>query len=312
MIKRTTIHIVTHAECLDGVAAAWVVKDFYGQREDCDVFIHDQYYHKPLPEFPEGTNVVMVDFCPNDIDELKTLLPRVASLRVLDHHPKSEAMLQEMRRWALEQGLIAKFDYAFSSKKSGALLAWDYFRTGIVPELIEYVSDYDLFQFWLPHSEEVAAALNMFGMSTDAFAECIKERVDSLKSMGWTLLRAQRQHIDWTIQHTRCVLNAHQTVDGVVKEVYLLAVNGNNFIKNEVCARLEQCYPGFAGYVCYWDLTGGQERRYCVRSQKGNAQAIAMCYGGQGHVNAAGFVLPRDSYLEVVDTAEPERPCPPC
>jgi hypothetical protein len=319
MTKPITIHIVTHADCLDGIVAAWVVQNFYRQSTAYEIFIEYQTYNRPLPEFPEGANVVMVDFCPNDVEELKVLFTQVATLKILDHHPKSEAVFQEMKRWVMETGRMSDFDCEFSRHKSGALMAWHYFQEGPPPALIEYVSDSDLYQFNLPGSKEICAALEMFGMSIPAFEDRLKETIPSLIEMGTVVRNMHRQQIDWTIQQTRCVLYANQLVDGQNKDVYLLAVNGNAFIKNEVCARLEQCYPGFAGYVCYWDLTDGMERRYCVRSKNGNAQAIAVCYGGQGHECAAGFVLPRDngtsySRLELGVAIATDGPldCPPC
>lgn len=314
MTDAAALHIVSHADCLDGMAAAWVVEWHYRQsRDPCDIFVHYQTYHTPLPEFPEGAHVVMVDFCPNDVNELKTLMQRAASLKIIDHHPKTEAVVKEMQSWMAAQNRRADFDSLFSRESSGALLAWNYFIGGTAPKLIQHISDHDLWQFRMPDTKEICAALAMFGSTTPAFEECVFiKNIRDLVATGETLLEAQRQYIDWTIQQTRCVFNAQQLVDGEVKDVYLLAVNGNHFIKNDVCARLEECYPGFAGYVCYWDLTDGRYRRYCVRSKEGNAQAIARCYGGQGHEGSAGFVLDRDSGLEVLIQADPDRPCPAC
>lgn len=306
------IDVISHKDCLDGTAAAWVVKEYYEKQNRRDltsahftVHVHFTDYHLPLPALTPKSNIFMVDFCPNDIEEIKELLRTCYSLTILDHHPKTRNIIDELRDWLQLEGIANRFDAYFSEAKSGALIAWDYLMPGPAPDVIAAVSDGDLWQFNLPNTKPIYEALKVYGSTLEGFAGCMDDRsaesVQELIDRGHVMLHAKDSMVDWTIRNTFCILEAQLLTDGEVKTVHLPAVNGSKPFADRACEELEKRYPGYPAYICYWDIDNASQRRYAIRACSGNlAQAVARYYGGNGHTTSAGFVLPASSVLQTV------------
>lgn len=322
-----TIRILSHHDCLDGIAAAWVVWDYYARRstqaQPFDIRVDFLTYHQALPELPAGDHVVMVDFCPNDVTELFPVIANAASFTLLDHHPKTAAAIQLLAIEGLKLGIPSqRLNLLFDAEKSGALMAWEFFHSDPVPDILKHVSDRDLWHFKLPHTRAICEYLMLAAMSLETFDEVMwRSRGTSSDQQltawlewidkGELLLEAKSRAIEWAIQETRHVLKAHRrTASGELEEVFLLAINGSHPIASAGCERLEQRYPGFAGYVCHWVADGGAARRYSIRSTANVVNDIAKTYGGQGHEHAAGFTLPIEHCLSVQIESHPD--CPPC
>ena len=76
------------------------------------------------------------------------LVSEAASVTVLDHHLGNRDVVESMP------------EYVFDEKRSGATIAWSYFHPDtIVPMLLRYVEDGDLYVFKLPDSRAAIAYL---------------------------------------------------------------------------------------------------------------------------------------------------------
>ena len=85
-----------------------------------------------------------------------------AQVVVLDHHLTAQDHFQSdpgVENAMLERGHVVHFD----SSHSGAVLSWNHFHPGEPPpDLLLYVEDQDLWNWKLPRSEEVNAAIGSY------------------------------------------------------------------------------------------------------------------------------------------------------
>ena len=84
--------------------------------------------------------VIMVDFC-YPYDQMVDLTNSCNSLTILDHHATSQRAIAPLLKKARVQG-------RFDMKKSGAILAWEWFNIDIdPPKLLLHIQDRDLSRF---------------------------------------------------------------------------------------------------------------------------------------------------------------------
>ena len=122
-------YVLYHANCFDGMGAAYAA---WTQLGDVNVEYIPVQYGSPPPETEAGSNVYIVDFSysKGTLDEIKG---KSAHMIVLDHHKTAAEDLDGY------PGAI------FDMKRSGAMLAWDYFHPGVhAPLLLDYIQDRDL------------------------------------------------------------------------------------------------------------------------------------------------------------------------
>jgi oligoribonuclease NrnB/cAMP/cGMP phosphodiesterase (DHH superfamily) len=169
----------------DGFAAACIVRHYFeGIQAPCD--FQAVQYGEPLPlEDMQGKNIIFVDFSPKP-EEIRAILQSCDDLKILDHH-KTASYIQE-----LVPGSV------FDVSKSGAVLAWEeFFPNQPVPEFILYIQDRDLWQWKLPHSREVSAAVASypmeFGSNWTSWIWGVS--LEELRVEGAAILRYQQQQI---------------------------------------------------------------------------------------------------------------------
>mgnify|MGYP000729901518 CR=1 FL=1 len=140
------IYVLYHASCMDGAAArtaAWL--KFRGSAKYIAV-----QYREPMPVLEDDSDVYILDFSYSR-EILEALKARMNFLIVLDHHKTAMKDLQGL-------------DYAiFDMKKSGAMLAWEYFHgTSSIPRIIWLVQDRDLWKFnWGDETRRVHAGFQL-------------------------------------------------------------------------------------------------------------------------------------------------------
>jgi oligoribonuclease NrnB/cAMP/cGMP phosphodiesterase (DHH superfamily) len=200
---------------------------------------------------------------------LVELKQRVADLTLLDHHKTAQEDLIDLN--------FAIFDM----HKSGAMLAWEFWHPGApVPELIAYISDRDLWQFALPHSQEVFAAICSYPMDFQVWDSF---DIATLKQEGAIILRLQKQLVS-----SMCDQVMFKEIAGYQVPV----VNASTFfsdVPHELCLR----YPD-APFAAYYVDRGDGKRQWGLRSiGEFDVSAIAKQFGGGGHHNAAGFTEER-------------------
>lgn len=139
--------VIYHANCTDGFGAALAVLCHLNERGRLGSaeFI-PMHYKDPVPDVA-GCDVYIVDFSfPRDV--LLEMKEKATSIIVIDHHKTAKDELADL-------------DFCiFDMSKSGCVLTWEYLFPHLeVPDLLLYLQDRDLWQWCLPDSREISAAI---------------------------------------------------------------------------------------------------------------------------------------------------------
>lgn len=253
--------VLYHADCADGFGAAWAIWKRFPKAD----YIPVKHGQDP-PSGLKGKHVVMADFSYSR-DVIEHINQQAASFQVLDHHVTAQAAL-------------AGLPYAyFDMKKSGAVLAWEWAHQQPVPWLLQYIQDKDLWEWRLPQSREISAALASYPFDFSVWNELDKS---VLEIEGRAILRLEKNLIGTIIEEAVLVSFEGETVPAVYSPI----------MTSQIGERLCQGFP----FCIIWHQQD-QRRYFSLRSRKGttDVSAIAAKFGGGGHVNAAGFSLPLHS-----------------
>jgi len=177
---------IYHANCPDGFAAAWAVRHALGDEVEFYKGVHQQ-----APPDVSGRDLVLVDFSYKK-DVLLDMLKVAASITILDHHISAQKELAELLASGEVKGL-------FDMNKSGAMLAWQWFNPGKpAPKLIEHIQDRDLWQFKLPGTRAVHAALASYPYDFEIWASLMESTsygLEVLKRDGVAIERRLQKDI---------------------------------------------------------------------------------------------------------------------
>ncbi len=249
--------VLYHADCADGFGAAWALWKKYPDARYLPV-----KHGEPSPDGLDNAHVVMADFSYKR-DVIERLAASTASFVILDHHVTAQAVLADL-------------PYAhFDMKKSGAVLAWEWAHPEPAPWLLRYIQDKDLWEWRLPGSREISAALASYPFDFQVWDGLTQ---DVLEAEGRAILRGEHVLIEKIVAESVLVTFAGETVPAVHSPV----------LSSRIGERLCQGFP----FCIIWHQQKGR-RYFSLRSKRGttDVSAIAARYGGGGHVNAAGFSL---------------------
>jgi uncharacterized protein len=276
------VYVVFHGPgCLDGMAAAAVA---WHALPASAVFIVGRY-QEALPEFEPNSLICLLDFSyPRAVVE--GLLAKGHLVVILDHHKSAFEDLAGLSHEHL--------DMRFNMSKSGAMLAWEYFRPNTPPpDLIRHIQDRDLWLFKDGCTKPITTAL--FAIPGLSYKNILDTDVHSLYEKGRILLAAHDKEMEVLMKISRVPL----TLKLPDKTYELIAVNCSPKYASDIGNAMakEQEFG-----VTYYDTFSGRE--YSLRSIGDfDVSYIARFYGGGGHKNAAGFKiqLPRPEVLSYDD-----------
>lgn len=267
-IQKPKPYVIYHADCADGISAAYAAYRHFGNEARYVGCYHDN----TVPELASRADLYMVDFTFKKPTMLR--LAENHDIVVIDHHLSSQEALVD---------LPSNIQVHFDMNHSAAVLAWKYFHGhSPMPKLFEYIEDRDLWKKALPDSDEVAQAVFSYPKDFDTWGDLIRRPLSELVEEGKTLLRAQRNQIKTLIEDPRgATIYGH----------YVPVVNAPYFLAVDVGHCLLEKYPNapFAG--SYRD-NGKGERHWSIRSEdhRLSVKDVAVAMGGGGHRNASGFI----------------------
>lgn len=266
---------IYHANCFDGIAAAWVVNEFVDDIAFIPAHYNDQKLITNLTQdCYENANIndhyIIVDFSlPRDL--MIMMYNKAKSIIVLDHHKTAQANCEGL-------------DFCiFDMNQSGAGLAWSYYSKKPKPNLIAYIEDRDLWKFSLPDSNYINAYIQSFPMTINDYSYLY----DTLEN--YPLSRAV--DIGKGIERYK-----NSMVEGMCKNAVIRNVGGFDVptinatllfseIGHELC-KLNPTYPFAASFFIRKD----NKRQWSLRSIGDfDVSEVAKHMGGGGHKNAAGF-----------------------
>ena len=264
-----------HAGCPDGFGAAWAVKQAWGGQGRFVSRGHDDMLDATGHR---GEEVVFVDIAPRN-DLLCELAENADRIVILDHHVTA---LEHYEGDPSVENRIADCDHdiRYDLSHSGAMLAWLYFHPGEEPpSLLRYVEDQDLWNWALPDSAAVNAAIGSYPRRFEVWDRLAEMSALDLAREGEPILRAQQ------IEVGRAVTLAHPlSVDGRRVE----AVNSPLY-RSHVGHRLaDRAKFGHEIGVVY-RISGTRVDASIYSIGETDVSANAQRYGGGGHKNASGF-----------------------
>ncbi len=286
------VTVIYHANCYDGVTAAWVAHKKFGPGAQ---YVAMNYSDQP-PDV-RGRRVFMIDFSLKR-NAMKELILYSHSTVVLDHHASAEKELYGILEEIQAIGQRHPSDeIVFDMNRSGAGIAWDYFFPDVTrPDLVTYVEDRDLWRFKLHASREVNAYVQSFDINLATWiAEFPVGNFHSEHTIiGEALLRQQSKLVREITANARMV----ELPEGRILPAKT-PIPAGIFVKtgvlfSEVCEQMLKDRPEapFAWYSM-WRAKDGKTQ-FGLRSRAGSdvdVSEIAKLYGGGGHKHAAGFEL---------------------
>lgn len=273
--------VLYHHPCTDGTAAALAA--WLGGATEGFTFIGCQYGDRP--EIPPGSMVYMLDFSYPRAD-LEALAAQGTRVVVLDHHKTAAEDLKGLPDPGGYSGramLSARFDM----NKSGAALAWEFFKgtDGGLPIMYQFIQDRDLWKWELNGTKAFAAYLSSVPTTVEDYAKVLAGwdlNAPAYLAAGDAILRVQDEYVK------RMAKNAFK----VVMFGQPATVVNAPILQSEVCDYILKMKDG-ATFAGAWS-TNGLLDKWSLRSWDGGADVseLAAIHGGGGHRNAAGFAVP--------------------
>lgn len=252
---------IYHKECLDGAAAAWVVRKFFG---DTPVKFLAANYNEPLPEITNSI-IYIVDFSYKREPMLE--LMKHNDVIVIDHHDTAAKELEGL--------------FEVNQTRSGAVLTWLYFfGNNPIPEQLLFVEDRDLWNWKLLDTRAFTIGAYNYPLNVDGFGEVMAVDIDVITALG----RPLADKVESDLSRIRPLVRRMDIAGHNVP-----VVNANYLFASDLGTTMSEGEP-FS--ISYYDSADARE--YSLRSKKGvgmDVGEVARLFGGGGHVHAAGFRL---------------------
>jgi len=272
-----------HAGCPDGFGAAWAVRQAWG---DDAWYVARSHDDRVRLEDCEDALVAFVDIAPAR-QELRSLADVAAQVLILDHHVTARDRLASDPSVVNEyeaDGHVLHFDLGHS----GSVLAWQAFHPETeTPDLLRYVEDQDLWNWALPDSDAVNAAIASYPRDWATWDRLAAEPIEKLVEEGKPILRANRIEVARRLEHVRPVVLGTERVEAVNASI------NRSQIGHEIAKR--------AAFGKEWGLVyrveGSEVFATLYSIGDVDVSKVAVSYGGGGHKNAAGFHVSLERWI---------------
>lgn len=308
--------IFYHANCADGMTGAWVVRQALKAKGKSLRRFYPMLYGDEIElDLVKDTDVIFVDFSPEP-DVLTQILEVAKSVLILDHH---KTAIKKLEKLFFDHGesptvRFPNLQVVLDVERSGAMIAWDHYfssnaltphlRKAIVPNLVLYVQDRDLWKHELKNSKAVQCYIRSFKMSFedwDALAQQLGYAgendvgLEMAMSAGGSMLRSQDRAVETMAdQHTWVTLLSPKDgkgTEGGVEECVVPVANASIYFSDVAHELTRRFNVPFAGY--YFDRQDGKRQWGVTSAGDFDVSAVARLYGGGGHKGAAGFTTAR-------------------
>ena len=308
-IPRTDTLIIYHqvkdnVDCPDGITSAWVA--FHKLCQEVNFKLIDIIgwtYDRPLTESTitlwkkelKLRQIVIVDFS-FPAATLEAIADAGIICTVLDHH---KTALENLA--TLSDRILQKFDMA----ECGATLTWKhYFPDKPVPPFLEYVRDRDLWDFLLPQTKEIHAALSHLRYQLKDFGNLrlymlflLFERLSRMNAaeikehlvpIGRPLIAEREARIEAIASRYEFIYFQNND-NWYVPVVYLNKDGSEDRFVSDVCMALYRQHPDAPFSACYLPSSSTWSLRSDKHGNNTDVSAIAKQFDGGGHLNASGF-----------------------
>lgn len=257
-------YVIYHKMCMDGFGGAYSAWKKLG---DSAIYIPYQY-GEAIPEIADNSIVYLIDVSFSR-EELEAINKRVQKLVVLDHHESAMDNLKGLNYCI------------FDMKKSGAMLAWEYFHPKVkVPFYIKYIQDRDLFTNKLKDTHEIHLGIYSLPLNFIEWDKKIGHKI-SLKKNGEAIVSFQNKLIKEVESHIVFVnFEGYRNIPCVNSVV----------LTSDIGAELNKKIEN-APFCLIYLINAKGRVKWSIRSNKDdfNGIPIAEKHGGGGHKKACGF-----------------------
>lgn len=277
--------IIYHYPCSDGISSAWVANKYFDT--NCEFFKGQYGFPEPTAEQLKNRDVYLLDFSYKR-DVIIKMAQHAKSIVIIDHHKSAQTELEDIDSVTIyKSNIICPIECHFDMTKSGAMLSWEYFfPEDCCPMFIGYVEDRDLWNWKLPQSQLVSAAIQSYPLTIDGVNEISKYTVKGLTEQGIAIQRFVNEEI---------VIHKERVYYALYNEHEIPIVNCSSKrlpsqLLNELCKN-----KYFA--VSYFELADGRYEM-SFRSDKDDPNAAdvsevakKLSPTGGGHKNASGCTV---------------------
>ena len=264
--------VLYHGSCPDGFGGAYAAWKKFGESAEYIPLHRDA---PPATDFA-GAHLYFIDFTyPKEI--MDQFVAEAASVVVLDHHEGMREVVESM----------PEYRYA-ELVPSGAILAWEYFHPDTpAPRLLKYVEDDDIFRFALPETRAVLCYLTIQPYTFEVWDEIVRKLEDPT-TRDEVLSRASI-YAEYFEHLAELAVAKADLVEFEGHTVYFGTAHPLKPLKSMIGHLLAKKRGPFALVVSAHPKGYGVSIR---GDGSADVAAIAAKYGGNGHVNAAGFAIP--------------------
>ncbi|MDO9168051.1 MAG: DHH family phosphoesterase [Methylobacter sp.] len=272
--------VIYHADCLDGLGAAWSAFCKMGSQVRYIPASHGD----TVPDFNLGATLYILDFSyPPQL--LVDAAAKAGRIILIDHHITA---MEQCDNFFKSQPLPENLSINFDMSRSGCVLTWQYFFPDREPpQILLHIEDRDIWHFKLDGTREITTAL--FERMPINFAEIGAIDLAELLAVG------RIQLAQFTGMVNRLAKSAHSvTVAGRVG----LAVNAPSLFSSDLGHVLAEKSGTFG--MTYQYNGRKQQWHFSLRSIGDyDVGHLALGFGGGGHKNAAGFVMNNNPFLTI-------------
>lgn len=279
--KNTTPLVLYHADCLDGIASAWVVWEYF----DGEVDLIPVQYGEPIVQFGQEREVIYIIDFSYGAGQLRILSQYTDKLVVIDHHKTAVERLQNAK-------LPDNVELYLDTSIAGCIGTFKYFHTQrTIPDVLKYIADRDMWEFKYENTKAICSYLYSKPLTVELIDNTINNNLATTIDIGETILEVEARQ--------RAILKKNKFYINIGKYSSIIAINAPAFMVSELADELLDEYPLFP-FIAIVQYTDNYQWKVSLRSRKYDpvhsldkkgvdVSIIAKSFGGGGHRNAAGF-----------------------
>jgi oligoribonuclease NrnB/cAMP/cGMP phosphodiesterase (DHH superfamily) len=272
--------VIYHGNCVDGFTSAFSAYKYFTENEPTkEIIYHPASFDKPPPDV-SGKNVCLCDFTYKK-NVLEDMMKKANKLIILDHHKTAQEDLENLP----EENKI------FCMNHSGAYITWSYFHPNkLIPQLILYVEDTDIWNKALPFTNEVSAVINMTEKTFEEYDKLFDDKYLLNKGFneGTAILKNNSILINQSLS------SGAPKLITINQQHYFVCHLNSSVFKSDIGNKIFDEYPNanFSAIYSIDDFTNSTIFSLRSTDERSDVSRIAKLFGGGGHRNASGIRVP--------------------
>lgn len=262
--------VLYHGNCPDGFGAAYAAWKKFG--DTAEYIPLDRNENVPNVA---GRDVFLMDFTFTQ-EVMNELQKSAKSLVVLDHHEGVKEVTESMD------------NHVYDKERSGATIAWNYFHPDVpTPLLLQHIQDEDTYQHRMADTPAIRAYLDVREYDFQEWDELLQklENPETREEM----LKVTRVYAEYFTLLGQVALRKAKKVSFEGYTCLFGTSHPMKSIKSHIGHLLAEALPPISLTVTAHPNGYGVSIR---GDGSVNVAEIASRFGGNGHHNAAGFLIP--------------------